>query len=217
MRLDLALYGVAILLFALAAVVFVVVPTDSGQLVYTVSIAVLALLMAATGYVVRPKAQVPARVQPVTAPSSPAAEPVQQASPIEVPVAQAASVEVPVVEAPPPQPSKETPQSPMEVPASPGQVESVVATPVLSAPEPAPQLSAPAESPALSAVVPAAAVSDLTTIRGINAKWAEQLKANGINSIEDLAKASSEDLAAKLAVSLRIVKMWVGSAKKQTK
>ena len=62
MRLDLVLYGVAIVLFALAATVFVLVASDQGQLVYTVSIAVLALLMIATGYVVRPKAQIPAQV-----------------------------------------------------------------------------------------------------------------------------------------------------------
>jgi predicted flap endonuclease-1-like 5' DNA nuclease len=217
MRLDLALYVVAIVLFALAATVFVIVPADQGQLVYSVSVAVLGFLMIATGYVVRPKAQAPAQVQPVEAPSSPAAEPIQQASPIEVPVAPAVNVEAPVVEAPPPQPSAETPQSPTEVPAPAEPAESVVATPVLTAPEPAPQLSAPAESPALASVVPVAAVSELTTIRGINAKRAEQLSAIGINTIEDLAKISPEDLAAKLGVDPRLAKMWVGTAKKQAK
>ena len=43
------------------------------------------------------------------------------------------------------------------------------------------------------------------------------MKSVGVNSVEDLAKASPEDLAAKLEVSPRIVKMWVGTAKKMVK
>jgi len=223
MRLDLALYVVAIVLFALAATVFVLVPADQGQLVYAGSLVVLALLMTATGYVVRPKVKAPAQVQPVISPPPPVAEPTSQASPVEVPVA---NVEAPVVEVPPPPPSGETPQSVEEVPASTAQAEPVVATPVLTAPEPtpvltapepAPQLSVPPESPALTTVCPPGAISELTDIRGINAKRAEQLRAIGINTVKDLANASSVDLAAKLGVDPRIVKMWVGCAKKQAK
>ena len=100
MRLDLALYVVAIVLFALAATVFVLVSADQGQLVYTGSLVVLALLMTATGYVVRPKVKASAQAQPVVVPPPPVAEPTPQASPVEVPVAPAANVEAPVVEAP---------------------------------------------------------------------------------------------------------------------
>ena len=72
---------------------------------------------------------------------------------------------------------------------------------------PAPQTAAPvAEAPAQT--------MGLTQIRGINEKRAVQLRANGINSVEDLAKASASDLATKLEVSPKIVKMWIGSAKK---
>ena len=54
-------------------------------------------------------------------------------------------------------------------------------------------------------------------IRGINQNRASQLQANGINTLADLAKASSEDLAEKLSISPKIVKMWIGSAKKLLK
>jgi predicted flap endonuclease-1-like 5' DNA nuclease len=57
----------------------------------------------------------------------------------------------------------------------------------------------------------------LTQIRGINEKRVVQLRANGINSVKDLAKASASDLATKLEVSPAIVKMWIGSAKKLVK
>lgn len=54
---------------------------------------------------------------------------------------------------------------------------------------------------------------ELTEVKGIGAKRAEQLKALGITSVEDLAKASAEDLAAKLKISQKIVSKWVEEAK----
>ena len=62
---------------------------------------------------------------------------------------------------------------------------------------------------------PAPATNDLTKLRGINAKRAEQLNALGIRNLDYLAKASAEDLATKLTISPRITRMWFGSAKKQ--
>ncbi|HTY75939.1 MAG TPA: DUF4332 domain-containing protein [Candidatus Nanoarchaeia archaeon] len=235
MRLDLPLYGVAIVILALAVVVFVQVSADDGQLVYTISMIVLGLLVAATGYVVRPKASVP--VEPVTMPNQPVDAPIKQTPPVDAQTISAANVETPVVEAPAApativetsndeipskQPKPEAAPTPEVMAPAPDstpsmQVDSVTPKPVLTAPEPSPQLSAPAETPALEAAVVPIAMSHLTAIRGINAKRAEQLNAIGINTIEDLAKASPEDLAAKLMVSPRIVKMWVGSAKKQIK
>ena len=216
MRLDFALYGVAIVLFVVAAVLYFVVPADSGQIVYVLAAVVLAVLVAATGYVMRPKVKVSEQVQPVPAPSPPPPEPVPQTAPAEVPVPPEAKMETPVAEMQPPKPPVKPMPMPQEVAASPEKTEPVVAAPVLEAPEPTPQLSAPAEPPALAAAVPEAG-SDLTKIIGINAKRAEQLKANGINTVEDLAKASPEELATKLDVSPKIVKMWVGSAKKKIK
>jgi predicted flap endonuclease-1-like 5' DNA nuclease len=58
---------------------------------------------------------------------------------------------------------------------------------------------------------------ELTQIRGINKARAEQLKANGITTYKALAQASADDLAAKLEVSPKIMKMWIGSAKKRVK
>jgi predicted flap endonuclease-1-like 5' DNA nuclease len=61
------------------------------------------------------------------------------------------------------------------------------------------------------------AVSELVTVRGISAARAAQLNKLGVNSIADLAKASADDLAKGLAVSSRITRMWIGSAKKLKK
>jgi len=54
---------------------------------------------------------------------------------------------------------------------------------------------------------------DLTDVKGIGAKRAEQLKALGIISLEDLAKASAEELASKLKISPKITKKWIEEAK----
>lgn len=53
----------------------------------------------------------------------------------------------------------------------------------------------------------------LTEIKGIKEKRAAQLKAIGIYSIEDLAKASDKDLAAKLNISPKITSKWIENAK----
>ncbi|MEM3699600.1 MAG: helix-hairpin-helix domain-containing protein [Candidatus Bathyarchaeia archaeon] len=58
---------------------------------------------------------------------------------------------------------------------------------------------------------------ELTQVKGIKEKRAGQLKALGINSVEDLAKASSEDLAAKLKISPKIVERWIEDAQKLLK
>jgi len=60
----------------------------------------------------------------------------------------------------------------------------------------------------------APSVAALTEVKGIGEKRAEQLKALGISSVEDLAKASAKDLAAKLKISPKITRRWVRNAKK---
>jgi predicted flap endonuclease-1-like 5' DNA nuclease len=55
--------------------------------------------------------------------------------------------------------------------------------------------------------------ADLTEVKGIGEKRAAQLKALGVNRIEDLAGASAEDLAAKLNISPKITKKWIENAK----
>lgn len=60
---------------------------------------------------------------------------------------------------------------------------------------------------------PPTVMLELTAVKGIGAKRAEQLKALGVTNIEDLAKASAEDLASKLKVSPKITKKWIEDAK----
>ena len=59
-------------------------------------------------------------------------------------------------------------------------------------------------------------VSELTKVKGIGAKRADQLKALGINSIRDLANASAKDLAKKLEISPKITTRWIENAKALT-
>lgn len=63
-------------------------------------------------------------------------------------------------------------------------------------------------------VAPTSVLRELTEVKGIGAKRAEQLKALGILSVKDLAKASAEDLASKLKVSPKITEKWIENAKK---
>ena len=53
----------------------------------------------------------------------------------------------------------------------------------------------------------------LTDVKGIGEKRAAQLKVLGITSIEDLAKASAKDLAAKLNISQKITDKWIQNAR----
>ena len=58
---------------------------------------------------------------------------------------------------------------------------------------------------------------ELTQVKGIGEKRAAQLKAIGINSVDDLAKASAADIAKKLQISSKITKKWIASAKELIK
>ncbi len=188
---DYALYGLAVILFALAAITYALVADDSFKFLYVGSTAIVGILALVGGYFLRPKTaaiETPAKPEPeqpqVVPPEVPAVQPAQpvggaivEAPTTQMQVAEAPKVEVPAVQAPP------------AIPAS------------------------------MPAPVPAAATaeSEFSQIRGINQSRASQLKTVGINSVADLAKASPEELAAKLNVSPKIVKMWIGSAKKLTK
>jgi predicted flap endonuclease-1-like 5' DNA nuclease len=54
---------------------------------------------------------------------------------------------------------------------------------------------------------------ELTEVKGIGEKRAQQLKALGISSVEDLAKASAADIAEKLKISPKITGKWIENAK----
>ncbi|MEM2994760.1 MAG: helix-hairpin-helix domain-containing protein [Candidatus Bathyarchaeia archaeon] len=88
-------------------------------------------------------------------------------------------------------------------------------TPQAPAPPPPPP-TPPAEvkveeKPVAEKVAPSTV--ELTRVKGIKEKRAEQLRALGINNAEDLAKASAKDLATKLKISPKIVRRWIEEAK----
>jgi predicted flap endonuclease-1-like 5' DNA nuclease len=96
---------------------------------------------------------------------------------------------------------------------------------VMAAPPAAPPPTQPASQPSTETVeektvetvgMAAPIGTSLTNIKGIGEKRAEQLKALGINSVEELAKASAEELASKLKISPKITQRWIENAKKLT-
>jgi predicted flap endonuclease-1-like 5' DNA nuclease len=56
--------------------------------------------------------------------------------------------------------------------------------------------------------------NELLTIGGINKKTASQLEELGINNIDDLAKASAENIAKDLKFDVSTVQKWISTAKK---
>lgn len=56
--------------------------------------------------------------------------------------------------------------------------------------------------------------NELLTIGGINEKTASKLEELGINNIDDLAKASAENVAKHLKVDVSTVQKWISKAKK---
>jgi len=89
-----------------------------------------------------------------------------------------------------------------------------------SKPEPAPAIETVQEEKKELTVeatpVSMPSTSELMKIKGIGAKRSEQLKTLGINTLEDLAKASAKDLASKLQISPKITGRWISEAKKLT-
>ncbi len=57
------------------------------------------------------------------------------------------------------------------------------------------------------------AVHELLEVKGIKDKRAQQLKAIGINTVEELAKASATDLATKLKIAPYFTGKWIENAK----
>ena len=86
--------------------------------------------------------------------------------------------------------------------------------------KPATTVEAPGETATVKtapAVATPTATTDLTQVKGIGEKRATQLKALGINSVDDLSKASAKAIAKKLKISSKIVNKWIDSAKKLVK
>jgi predicted flap endonuclease-1-like 5' DNA nuclease len=80
---------------------------------------------------------------------------------------------------------------------------------------------APTEKTTMTkAATPAASMSttmDLTQVKGIGEKRAEQLKALGISNVDDLAKASAKTIAKNLKISPKTADRWVATAKELVK
>ncbi len=195
MRLDYPLYGVAIVLFIVSAALFAV---DQQNILYAAAPAVLGLLFAVGGYILKPKVPPVQPIQPVSTQTA-VAVPVQQKTDIQPVVVETPKEETPVANPPsePMPPPEATPEVKMQTTET-----SVAAEAATTA-----QVSAGSTETAIP-------TSDLRKIRGISENRVSQLKENGILTVADLAKASPADLATKLGVPEKIVKMWVGSAKK---
>jgi len=73
---------------------------------------------------------------------------------------------------------------------------------------------APIAVPNLSPVGHSYPKNDLRIIEGINGKIMLQLEKLGISNIEDLAKASAENMAKDLQVDLSTARKWISAAKK---
>lgn len=75
----------------------------------------------------------------------------------------------------------------------------------------------PIREPAPESVIEPGAIApspgDITQVKGVKTKRAEQLKALGVNSLQDLANASAEDLGKRLDISPKITAKWIEHAK----
>jgi predicted flap endonuclease-1-like 5' DNA nuclease len=226
MRLDYPLYGLAIVLFAFTAVTLAFVSTQDGGIIYAASTAIVGLLSIGGGYFLRPKATF--QVEP-PAPPAVAAESVPKTSEVileapkmSAPILDVHKTDVPTVEASSVQvASSDEAEKAETLKDAKVQSSTLDLAPALKTPQtdvalPAPPIQVAIPAPPIEAALQAPTDNkpELTKIRGISERRAEQLKANGVNTIEDLANASAEDLALKLSVSPKIVKMWIGSAKK---
>jgi len=83
---------------------------------------------------------------------------------------------------------------------------------------------APTEAPPVMEVTPVAEVANpvrrklrLTRVKGIGEKRVAQLKALGINSLDELAKASADEIAKNLQISPKITRKWVAAAEELIK
>ena len=56
---------------------------------------------------------------------------------------------------------------------------------------------------------------ELTRVKGIGERRAEQLKALGIATVTDLSAAAAEELAEKLQISSKITNRWIAEARRQ--
>jgi len=200
MRLDYVSYAVAIVFFivTLAAALYSFAQTQ----VWVVTTFVIGLAFIGLGYTQRP---ISAATPPVTTsvPPPPPSEPQR------------------------PQEQKEQEQQQQQAPEVTTELSQPIATeqpPAVTNQQVVTEQPAVEEQPAVTDVmkleeakpvvqsIPPMA-GGLTDVKGIGEKRAAQLRALGINSVEDLAKASAKDLATKLNISPKITDKWIQNAK----
>jgi predicted flap endonuclease-1-like 5' DNA nuclease len=207
MRLDYALYGVAVILFIITAGIIVSISQQNGSIIYGSLTGILGIISIGCGYFLKP---VPKKMapEPQITQTTPIAPEPEQKTPV---ATEAPKSETLVAEQKPTEviPKVETPIAETTNMEHSIAVQTPQATQMMT---PEPEKVVPPEECAVDT-----GATGLAQIKCISAKRAEQLNANGINTVEDLAKASSSELAAKLQVSEKIVKMWIGSAKKLVK
>jgi predicted flap endonuclease-1-like 5' DNA nuclease len=111
-------------------------------------------------------------------------------------------------------------QAPMETKA----VETAItATPeekkfeITTQPTPPTEIQSVSTQPSIETAIPTASTIELMQIKGIKEKRATYLKTIGINSINDLSKASAQEIAKKLQISPKTVEKWITDAKKLAK
>ena len=198
MRLDYTLYALAAVFFIITAVSFVML-IETERNLWVVSTVVLGLLSIGLGYSQRPKIRGAATSpMPTTETATSGTTAIAQAP--QTPLV--TTVETAKVEAP----KEEAVQITMEpTPVMEAQPEVKTET-VIEIP-PMMETPAPAAAPTI----------ELTQVKGIGEKRAAQLKAIGINSIDELAQTSSEEVAKKLQISPKIVKKWIAGAKELAK
>jgi predicted flap endonuclease-1-like 5' DNA nuclease len=100
---------------------------------------------------------------------------------------------------------------PMAIKAPPPAPQS--AAPPTPAPPPVVEIAKEEKPEVVLEAVTAPSMMELTKVKGIGEKRKEQLKTLRVNSVEDLAKASADDLASKLKISPKITGRWIDNAK----
>ncbi len=188
MRLDYIFYALALVFFMMTAVSLALVADQGQRDLWVVATVILGLFSAGLGFYKRPKEKAKAESAPaVKQATMPQPQPAKIDDAHEAEALRAENVER-VAE-----PLPMLPQS-----ASPLPMPVVAPMPVLPA--------APVEAEA-------APVNDLKKVKGIGEKRAAQLKALGLNNVDDLAAASAGVLAAELGVSRKVAEKWVSGAK----
>ncbi len=211
MRLDYTLYALAVVFFVITVVSFVALVDTQTRSLSVVATVVLGLLSIGLGYNLRPKIRAPpsSTATPVAQTSMPEAAPVSSTT---TPIAQTTM------------PEATTTQTSTETPTETKTAETaIITTPeekkfeITTQPTPPTEIQPVPTQPSIETAIPTASTIELMQIKGIKEKRATYLKTIGINSINDLAKASAQEIAKKLQISPKTVEKWITDAKKLAK